>query len=307
MSYRQTFFASITVLMTAALVACGGGSSSTGGGGGGGTNPITVTLSGAPATLAANTTAPITATVANDSANGGVSWSCAPSGACGTFSAPNTASGTAVTYTAPAAPTSVTITATSVTDRTKTGTATVTITAPPIALADGNYVFSLGGMDVAGGPQAYFVTGVFTVAGGLITGGEQDFVDNTTATLHDSLSPASTFTTTADGNLQLVLTTCLALDCTQVDPVVGLGAPDRNHQRHIGFHGYKQHGSSLLNSTLRLLPAEPWNCRTPPQPPRLRPDLTPSLFKESPEASSLSQASSTFPVQRCRQPAPFSI
>ena len=218
MKFRQTFLALVAVCMTASLVACGGGSTNSGGGGGG-TNPISVTLSGAPATLGVNATAPITATVANDSANNGVSWSCAPSGSCGTFSASTTPSGTAVTYTAPSAGASVTITATSITDRTKTATATVTVTQPTIALADGSYVFSLLGSNVNVG---YSVAGVFTVSGGAITGGEQDFVDGLNSDLHDSINPTgSGFITTADGNLQVTLVTCLGLVCTSVDPVIG--------------------------------------------------------------------------------------
>ena len=79
---------------------------------------ITVTLSTTPTSLFVNGTTPITATVANDSANGGVTWSCAPAGTCGSFSSATTASGVAVTYTAPATvpASTVVITATSVTN-----------------------------------------------------------------------------------------------------------------------------------------------------------------------------------------------
>ena len=226
MRYLQAIAASLALMMVAALVGCSSGSSST-------PPPppaISVSVSGAPATLATLATASITATVSNDSANGGVTWSCAPANSCGSFNPTSTASGTPTTYSAPGSiPSSaVTITATSVTDPTKTGTASITITAPPIALADGNYVFSLGGENFpAAGPSGtistYFVTGVFTVAGGVITGGQQDFVDNTVATQHDTINPTgSGFTTTSDGNLQITLVTCLALDCTQTNPAVGV-------------------------------------------------------------------------------------
>ncbi|HMF54401.1 MAG TPA: hypothetical protein VK593_08635, partial [Edaphobacter sp.] len=76
---------------------------------GGSSNPTpppatTVSMTGQPATLAVNAQASLTATVANDSANGGVKWSVTcGSSACGAFSAATTASGTATTYTAPAA------------------------------------------------------------------------------------------------------------------------------------------------------------------------------------------------------------
>ena len=81
--------------------------------------PITVSLSTVPTSLFVNDTTSVTAIVANDSGNGGVTWSCTPVGTCGTFSSSGkTASGVAVTYTAPAAvPTStIVITATAVDD-----------------------------------------------------------------------------------------------------------------------------------------------------------------------------------------------
>ena len=122
------------------LTACGGGSK---------TPPppppvISVALSGTPPTsLVTATTTSLTATVTNDSSNGGVKWSvsCSAS-ACGSFSAASTASGAATTYTAPTAPptnpATVTITATSVTDTTKAASTTITITSPappPISVA----------------------------------------------------------------------------------------------------------------------------------------------------------------------------
>ncbi len=131
-----------------------------------------------------------------------------------------------MTYTAPPTAASVTITATSVSDRTKTGTATVSVTAPAATLADGNYVFSLAGSDTSatnpGFPSPYFVTGVFTVSGGAITAGEQDFVDyGVVAT--DLIDPtASSFVATADGNLQITLTTCTGNTCPAPDPSVGV-------------------------------------------------------------------------------------
>jgi hypothetical protein len=221
--YIQAISAALAVCMLAALVACSSGSSST-------PPPppaISVTVSGAPATLTVTGTADLTATVANDSANGGVTWSCAPSGSCGTFSAATTASGAPTTYTAPSSvPSSaVTITAASVTDPTKTGTASITITTPAITLADGFYVFSVAGSDLGTNASAYNTAGAFQVTGGAIVAGEQDFVDdNSGGALHDAINPTgSSISTTADGNLQITLTTCLVQDCTQVDTGVGGG------------------------------------------------------------------------------------
>lgn len=222
MKKLQTILTILALSMAGALVACGGGSSNSGGGGGG-TNPISVSVSGATSPLTVNATASITATVSNDSANGGVTWSCTPSSTCGSFNPTSTASAVATTYTAPSAPAAVTVTATSVTDPTKSASASITVSAAPIALTDGNYVFAVDGSSITG--QAYVLTGVFTVAGGVITGGEQDYVDTTPiADTHDAINATgSTFTTTTDGNLQLTLTTCLGVDCTQVDPVINSG------------------------------------------------------------------------------------
>ena len=82
---------------------------------------ITVTITAAPTTLVVGTTGNVTATVANDTANGGVTWNCAPAASCGpaSFNPGQTASGVASIFTAPAAVPAgnqVTITATSVTN-----------------------------------------------------------------------------------------------------------------------------------------------------------------------------------------------
>ena len=209
MTFRKSILLLITLGMIAALVAC---SSST-------HAPITVTLSTVPSTLTVNSQTSITATVANDSANGGVTWSCSGATPCGTFSAATSASGTAVTYTAPAViASSVTITATSVTTTTISATATTAITAA--TLANGNYAFSLSGEDANG---IYHVVGAFTVASGAITAGEQDFVDIKNPDLFDQINPTgSTVATTTDGNLQIILTTCLGTTCTSADTAVGV-------------------------------------------------------------------------------------
>ena len=161
-----------------------------------------------------NATSPYTAVVANDSGNAGVTWSVACGGVngsvgiCGAFSTTSTVSGTPTTYTAPPsipAGTTVTITATSVTDNTKSASATVTIQQLATSLLDGTYVFQLAGEDI--NLSNYYVAGAFTVSGGVITGGEQDFVDFINV-LSDSFNPAtSSISTTGDGNLQVILDT----------------------------------------------------------------------------------------------------
>jgi len=170
---------------------------------------ITVSLSGAPASLSAGGTASVTATLANDSANGGVTWSCAPAGSCGSFSSNTSASGTAVTYTAPSTAGSVTITATSVTDDAQSASAGITITTSvATTLPAGNYVFSLAGSDLnsVNGFSIYFYTGAFTVnSTGAITSGEQDFSDSNYVVLAEQIT-GGTITPSADGNLQITLT-----------------------------------------------------------------------------------------------------
>jgi hypothetical protein len=135
---------------------------------------ITVSFTTAPpSSLAVSGTASVTASVSNDTMTKGVDWTVTcGSAACGSFSATHTASGTATTYTAPAAvPTgnTVTIKATSTADNTKFITATVTITASIAACGSGHesvfkgqYAFLFQGFD-ASGPVA--IGGVFSADG----------------------------------------------------------------------------------------------------------------------------------------------
>jgi hypothetical protein len=176
---------------------------------------ISVTLNPAPrAQMNASSTAPFTAVVANDPQNAGVNWSVTCGSVhCGSFNPTSTASAVATQFTAPATIPSggntVTVTATSVADNTKSASATVTISQAAIPLSDGTYVFHLSGNDftAANGESNYFVAGAFTVSGGFINGGEQDFVDYNDAPT-DSINPAtSSITVTADGNVQIVLDT----------------------------------------------------------------------------------------------------
>jgi pimeloyl-ACP methyl ester carboxylesterase len=94
---------------------------------------ITVAMQPATNIVPGNTTAQFTATVGNDLANKGVTWtvSCSPA-PCGSVSPTSTASGAPTTYTAPPQSPSdltVTITATSVADPTKSSSGTATVPA----------------------------------------------------------------------------------------------------------------------------------------------------------------------------------
>ncbi len=153
-------------------------------------------------------TSSLTATVSNDTKNGGVNWTVTCGSAqCGSFNPTATGSGSATVYTAPNAvptPATVTVTATSVTDNTKSASATITITAgaPPV-IADGTYVYHLFGQD---NNLNYYVVGAFSIKNGVITGGEQDFTDATNFG-NDQLVPANSSITATTGNIQLIFAT----------------------------------------------------------------------------------------------------
>lgn len=124
------------------------------------------------------------------------------------------ANSTTGAFTVTAAPTTVTLTPPSVTFNETNIT--------PTTLGNGTYVFSLSGLDTDD-YSLFYVAGAFTVSGGAITGGEQDYVDFVNYGIQDQINPTgSSITTTSDGNLQLVLTTCLATNCTETDSVVGV-------------------------------------------------------------------------------------
>jgi hypothetical protein len=103
------------------------------------------------------------ATVANDSANKGVTWSVSGTGcsaaACGTVAPISSASGAQVTYAAPAtvtSPATVTVSATSVADGTKAASTTITVSATPVPVS---VTLSLTAASViANGTQAFTAT-----------------------------------------------------------------------------------------------------------------------------------------------------
>ncbi len=87
-----------------------------------------------PTSMDTDSTIGITAVVANDTKNAGVTFTCAPSGACGLFNPAQIASNVPTCYQAPLqvpAGDTVTITATSVTDPTKS------VTSLPITVLTG--------------------------------------------------------------------------------------------------------------------------------------------------------------------------
>lgn len=199
------------------------------------TGAIAVALGSTPASLQVGSGAGITAVVTNDSTPFGVTWSCTPAGSCGTFTPASTLTGVATDFTAPAtvpAGGNVIITATSNADPTVSASSSaIQISGPNTTLActppatTCNYVFSVSGADTFTFAP-YSVAGVFTVTAGLITGGEQDYVDFDVAA-HDTINGAtSSISNTLDGNLQITLVTCNGTDCTGTDGNVGVGGTE---------------------------------------------------------------------------------
>jgi predicted dienelactone hydrolase len=129
----------LILFSSASLVACGGGNGDASDVESG-PEPVTIFVSVDTATVQPGGTAQLTATVNNDAAHRGVTWtiSC-PAAPCGTVSPATTASGSATTYTAPAAqPVGdlvVTVTATSESDVAATASTLVTVTAMQVSIA----------------------------------------------------------------------------------------------------------------------------------------------------------------------------
>ncbi|HWZ64863.1 MAG TPA: hypothetical protein VNX02_17730 [Steroidobacteraceae bacterium] len=209
-------YRSFLALLAVFLSACGGG-------GGGSSLPIQVAFAPpVPTTIQVGNTVSLSATVANDGSNSGVSWSVTCTGSdCGSFNPTQTASDAQTTYTPPASVPgggTVSIKATSVADGSKSASGTVTITSGSTAvLADGTYVFHLAGVDQSQGP--YSIAGAFKVANGLIIGGEEDFTDLTSGD-HFTLDPTSSSLSTSGSDLQVTLQALS--DNTPGAPVIGV-------------------------------------------------------------------------------------
>ncbi len=177
---------------------------------------ITLSVSPANATVATLATAQFTATLTNDSANAGVTWTLSglgcTGGGCGSVSPSATLTGVATTYTAPGyVPSStVTLTARSIADPTKISIVTILVTAaqgnalPALARnnwLDGNYILVFRGFNAAG-PVSY--GGILNFNGsGAITGGVEDVVTNAGASTN--LSVTGSYSMSSDGRGTVVL------------------------------------------------------------------------------------------------------
>jgi len=122
----RAFSAIVLVAGLAFLSACGGSGTPVG-------VPITISLSATLTSVNPGQATTITATVANDSTNKGVSWAASPSG----FGALSNATSTSVTYTAPISvptATQVTITATSLASSSVTATIQISVQSSAISI-----------------------------------------------------------------------------------------------------------------------------------------------------------------------------
>jgi hypothetical protein len=178
-----------------------------------------------PAVVMAGATANLAATVLNDKSNGGVTWSCAPANACGTFSPATAGYQITTVYTAPVAPANgpitpdlaytVTLTATSVTDSSQSASMTVNIAQQyAIVLYPGNGAFGM-------------VASVTLDGNGNVIGGEADGSANGFYWNAPSITGTYALDATGHGDISLSLqsTTC----CGTLQQTHGITATSNSH------------------------------------------------------------------------------
>jgi hypothetical protein len=190
------------------------------------TGTLTVQIVQAPpAVVTAGGTAAIAANVLNDKANAGVTWSCVPANACGSFNPATAGYQITTVYTAPVAPANgpitpnlaypVTITATSVADNTQSVSATINVAQQyAIVLYPGNG--SLG-----------MVASVTLDGNGNVIGGEADGSANNFYWNAPSITGTYTLDATGHGTLSLSLnnSTC----CGTLQQTHGITATSNSH------------------------------------------------------------------------------
>jgi hypothetical protein len=145
-----------------------------------------------PATMQPSQTANISARVSNDTA--GVTWSCSPVGACGTFSGASTGNEVVTSYTAPASAasgTAINIIATSVTDSGKKAMVSTLISGiASNATLSGQYAFFLTSQTGNRG-TASLLGSVSLNGDGTITAGVVDIISTATLDLQDQILPTT--------------------------------------------------------------------------------------------------------------------
>jgi hypothetical protein len=178
-----------------------------------------------PTALSAGQQVGLVANVSNDKNNAGVTWSCTPANACGSFSPSTTGYQIDTLYTAPvAAPNgaitpnlayTVTVTATSVADSSQTASATVTVGQQyAIVLYPGNGSFGM-------------VASVTLDGNGNVTGGEADGSANGFYWTAPSVTGTYSLDATGHGNISLSLnnTSC----CGTLQQTHGITATSSSH------------------------------------------------------------------------------
>ena len=203
------------------LLGCGGGSSS---------QPVTVTVTASATNVDGADKITVTATVANDKAGGGVTWTLSGAGA---LSGSTTAS---VTYTAPAATSSAqtaTITATSVADSTKSGSASITIPAAPAVTTSSLTAGAVGSLYsqalvVTGGIAPYkwaLASGTLPSCISIVTSGNSTTLTGTPTAACAGTYPNISFTVTDSGTPTPLTATTGAFTLTiAAAPAVTFGA-----------------------------------------------------------------------------------
>jgi hypothetical protein len=201
---RRVLLLSLTTVALVFACACGNGYDAPPGSTNG--SLAVQIVQGPPPALVEGGTAGIVANVVNDKKNGGVTWSCAPAGACGTFTPSTTGYQIGTLYTAPASGPAgaltlpVTITATSVSDSSQTSSVSTVIQVGSASLLQGQYAFVMQGF------ASYGMVGSVTLDGnGNITGGEGDASANNFYSDIPSITGTYTLDATGHGTLAFSL------------------------------------------------------------------------------------------------------
>jgi hypothetical protein len=156
-------------------------------------NPIRVSVSPTTETVAVGATQTFTATVMNDTAAKGVTWtvSCGTANGCGSLSA---TTGISITYSAPSSvpsPATVTLTAISAADTTRSASSTITVTAPQS---------NVNGVTISCSPDAIPITSQASCSA-IVSGTNSPSQSVTWSASSGSVTPGGVFTPHSAGSV----------------------------------------------------------------------------------------------------------
>jgi hypothetical protein len=218
-----------------------------------------------PPTIQAGQTVSVSASVSHDTA--GITWSCSPAGACGTFSLASTSNEVVTSYTAPtsaASGTAITIAATSVTDINKSVDASTLISGiASNATLNGQYAFFL--TSPTGNRGTASLLGSVSLNGdGTVTTGIVDIISTSVLDLQDEILPTSanpqpntssyTLDTTGHGTMRIktargqqlafsfAVTSPAHALLTEIDGNPGCGTMDLQQHPSGGFNASQVNG-----------------------------------------------------------------